>query len=115
MRVFLVLLLLFCGCMGQISHTVIDYEKLLDMMDDDGVFLLNVYYDEKPGIDGTDMWIPADEFSDNLDRLPKDLNTTIIVYCRRGILSEEIAGKIADMGYESVYVLGSGVQAYADG
>lgn len=55
--------------------------------------------------------IPFHAFYSELDRIPKD--KTVVVYCRTGEWSEEIADILADRGYD-VINLDGGYQAYRD-
>lgn len=55
------------------------------------------------GIDGA-INVPFSGFPSNLDDIPKE--KPVIVYCRIGSLSEEIAEILADRGYDVSHVRG---------
>lgn len=75
-------------------------------------FLVDVHVPEQTHIPGTDALIPYNEINQNIDRLPKDKNTPILVYCRSGSMSRQATREIAKLGYTSVYELDGGINAY---
>ena len=60
------------------------------------------------GIEGA-INIPFSQFATKLDDVPKD--KPVIVYCRVGDFSEQIAEILADRGYDVIHVAG-GYYAY---
>ncbi|MBI3397602.1 DUF1573 domain-containing protein [Candidatus Woesebacteria bacterium] len=81
---------------------------------DEKNFLLDVHIPEQTHIPGTDAFIPYNEISLNLNRLPKDKSTPILVYCRTGRMSEEASKEIAGLGYTNVYDLAGGINIYKE-
>ncbi len=77
-------------------------------------FLVDVHIPEQTHIPGTDAFIPFDEISKNLDKLPQDKSTPILVYCRSGSMSKNASQEIARLGYTNVYDLDGGVNAYKE-
>lgn len=47
--------------------------------------------------------------TETLEKLPKDKNTKIVVYCSLGIRSEIVAHKLIEKGYTNVYNLYGGI------
>jgi len=59
--------------------------------------------------------IPMGEVMDNLDKIPKDPDTKVIVHCRSGGRSGAIVQALEGMhGYTNCYNLTGGILAYAD-
>lgn len=77
-------------------------------------FLVDVHTPEQTHIPGTDTLIPYNEVSDNIDQLPRDKSTPILVYCRSGSMSKTASQEIADLGYTNVYDLEGGINAYRE-
>ena len=78
------------------------------------VFLLDVHTPEQTHIPGTDAFIPYDQIAANLDKLPPDKLTPILVYCRTGSMSKMASGELAKLGYQMVYDLEGGINAYRE-
>lgn len=77
-------------------------------------FLVDVHTPEQTHIPGTDAFIPYDAISENIDQLPQDKNTLILVYCRSGSMSKTASAEIASLGYTNVYDLDGGINAYRE-
>lgn len=94
--------------------------QLVDSLDfsrlakEENNFLLDVHIPEQTHIPGTDAFIPYNEISQNLDKLPQDKSTSILVYCRSGSMSKTASKEIADLGYTNVYDLKGGINAYKE-
>lgn len=91
--------------------TPVEFSKLAK---DENNFLLDVHVPEQTHIPGTDKFIPFDEIAENLDQLPADKNTNILVYCRSGSMSKIAAQKISELGYPNVYDLKGGIDGYKE-
>ncbi len=77
-------------------------------------FLLDVHTPEQTHIPGTDAVIPYDQIKENLDKLPTDKSTPILIYCRSGSMSSKASAEIASLGYTTVYDLKGGTNAYKE-
>ena len=77
-------------------------------------FLVDVHIPEQTHIPGTDIFIPYNEIEQNIDKLPIDKSTPILVYCRSGSMSKTASQEIANLGYTNVYDLDGGVNAYKE-
>lgn len=75
-------------------------------------FVVDVHVPEQTHIPGTDAFIPYNQIKQNIDRLPQDKDTPILVYCRSGSMSSQAAQEIAALGYTQVYDLEGGTNAY---
>lgn len=77
-------------------------------------FLLDVHTPEQTHIPGTDAFVPYNEITENLDILPQEKSTPILVYCRSGSMSKTASEEIAQLGYTNVYDLEGGINAYRE-
>lgn len=96
---------------GVNSVNAIEFAKLAENEDS---FLLDVHIPEQSHIPGTDAFIPYNEISQNLDQLPQDKDTEILVYCRSGSMSKEAALELQGLGYTNVVDLAGGINEYKE-
>jgi rhodanese-related sulfurtransferase len=89
------------------GYTDISVEQLSGMLQDKDFTLVNVHIPYEGELPQTDLFIPFDEISDNLDQLP-DRDAPIVLYCRSGSMSTSAAKELADLGYTTVYELDGG-------
>ncbi len=71
--------------------------------------LIDVHIPEQKHINGTDSFIPYDDIENQLDKLPSDKNSKIVLYCRSGRMSQIAAEKLAEKGYTNVYNVVGGI------
>lgn len=88
------------------------FEEMFDEMPD---LLLDVRSEEEvadPGyIDGSvHIWI--NEFGENLDALPEDLEANVVVYCASSYRGGIVATIMGLMGYENVRNMSGGIKAW---
>jgi len=84
------------------------------LLADQNVYLLDVHTPEQTHIPGTDAFIPYDQVSSYIEKLPSDKDTPILVYCRSGNMSQIAIKKLLEMGYKKVYDLEGGTDAYRE-
>jgi rhodanese-related sulfurtransferase len=94
--------------------TSVDTAEFIQLSKNDNAFLLDVHIPEQSHIPGTDAFIPYNEISDNLQQLPSDKNTQILVYCRSGSMSQEAAVELKNLGYTNVINLAGGINGYKE-
>lgn len=97
-----------------LSYQNISVEEFNEMLANKDFFLLDVHIPEQEHIENTDAFIPYDKIDQYLDQLPKDKSQKIIAYCRSGSMSIEASQKLIELGYENVYNLEGGKNAYID-
>ena len=81
---------------------------------DKNAFIVDVHTPEQTHIPGTDAVIAYDQIEQNLDKLPTDKSTPILVYCRSGSMSATAAKEIAALGFTNVYDLAGGANAFKE-
>ncbi len=95
-----------------------DYLKMLtaselnQIMQNEDVFLVDVHTPKQRHIKGTDVFIPYNEIEKNKDKLPKDLNTAIYLYCEGGPMGNAAARSLYELGYQNLFNLDGGAKAW---
>ena len=85
--ILLILFSLLTACQNQPPEYVnmITANELHQILEKSDVFLVDVHTPEQKHIAGTDALIPYDQVEKNLDKLPKDKDTPIYLYCEGGL------------------------------
>src|SRR3990170_5374089 len=101
---------------SQVSGVVqlVDSESFSKLAKNEKNFLLDVHIPEQNHIPRTDTFIPYTEIYQNINKLPQDKSTTILVYCRSGSMSKAASEEIAKLGFTKVYNLKGGIDAYKE-
>lgn len=107
-------LLLAAGCREQKPDylTMITPAELNRIMQSEDIFLVDVHTPEQRHIRGTDLFIPYDEIGKRLDKLPRDKNAAIYLYCRSGGMGNEAAKALHELGYRNLTNLEGGTEAW---
>ncbi len=88
------------------------FEKIIQ---NESVFLLNVHTPYEGKINGTDEIIEDWENMDKyMEKLPMDTSVPIAVYCRSGRMSGEVSEELKKMGYQKIYELDGGMNAWKE-
>lgn len=96
----------------EVSYHSITSEEFDTMLQSKDFFLVDTHIPEQEHIEWTDIFIPYNEIEDNLDKLPKDKNAKIVVYCRSGSMSRATAYILVEKGYTNVYDVVGGKNWY---
>jgi rhodanese-related sulfurtransferase len=91
------------------NYRNISSDELYKMMSNKDFVLINVHIPYEGEIEGTDIFIPYNEIKENLNKLPNDKNTKIVVYCMSGRMSEIAADELVKIGYTNVLNLERGM------
>lgn len=89
------------------SYTDVNAAGLVTMLENENFPLINVHIPYEGEIQGTDLSIPYNEIGENLDKLPADKDTKLILYCRSGSMSATAACTLVKLGYIDVWNLDS--------
>ncbi len=88
----------------------ISSEELNAWMANKDFILINVHIPYEGEIEETDIFIPYDKISENLDMLPADKTGQIVVYCMSGRMSAIAATDIVQKGYTNIVNLDGGMR-----
>ena len=87
----------------EIKYTDIDSNQLKTMLTNKNFFFINVHTPYEGEIEKTDAFIPYDQIDQNLNKLPKNKNAKIVLYCKSGRMSAIVAKRLTELGYTNVY------------
>ena len=94
------------------SYTNVSAAQLKAMLDKKDFVFINVHIPYEGEIARTDTFLPYNEIEKNLDKLPVDKNTKIILYCRSGRMSAIAAETLVGLGYTNVWDMEGGMIAW---
>jgi rhodanese-related sulfurtransferase len=90
----------------------ITVQELKEALKKKDFFLIDVHIPEQEHIPGTDAFIPYNEIEKYQDKLPKDKDTKIIVYCEAGPMGDTASNALFKLGYKDVYNLVGGKRSW---
>lgn len=107
-------LLISAGCKFQKPDylQMISASELNQLMQTQDIFLIDVHTPKQSHIKGTDLFIPYDEVEKHQDKLPKDKNTPIYLYCEGGPMGNAAARSLHELGYRNLTNLEGGANAW---
>ena len=91
---------------------MISATELNQIMQNEDIFLVDVHTPEQRHIKGTDLFIPYNEIDKYQDKLPKDKNTAIYLYCEGGPMGNAAARSLYELGYHNLTNLEGGSKAW---
>jgi len=102
------------GCTFQNTDylKVITPTELNRILQNEDIVLVDVHTPEQQHIKGTDFFIPYNEIEKYQDKLPKDKNTAIYLYCEGGPMGEDAARSLYELGYRNLFNLEGGAKAW---
>lgn len=107
-------LLVISGCALQESDYLkqISPAELNQVMQNEDIFLLDVHTPEQQHIQGNDLFVPYDQIENFKDKLPKDKNAALYLYCKSGGMAVSAAKSLHELGYSNLYNLTGGADAW---
>ncbi len=93
----------------EVKFTTLTSSQLAAMLEKKDFFFVNVHTSYEGEIKNTDTFIVFDKIADNLDKLPKDKDAKIVLYCRSGRMSEIAARELTRLGFSQVSHLVGGM------
>ncbi len=93
------------------AYTDLTASELTSLMDKKDFLLVNVHIPFIGNLPKTDLSIPYDTITQNLDKLPTDKNASIVLYCSSGHMSSIAARELVKLGYTHVSELAGGMAA----
>jgi rhodanese-related sulfurtransferase len=94
------------------SYTDVSADGLQAMLANKGFLLINVHIPYEGELPDTDLFIPYNEVEANLDKLPVDKASRLVLYCRSGGMSAIAARTLVRLGYGDVWNLDGGMIAW---
>ncbi len=94
------------------SYTNVTPAELDRMLKDKDFTLINVHTPFDGKIAHTDLFIPYDQITQDISKLPGDKNARIVLYCRSGHMSDIAAKSLIQLGYTNIWNLAGGMAAW---
>jgi rhodanese-related sulfurtransferase len=90
----------------------ISVAELQTMLANKDFVFVNVHIPFEGNIAQTDLSIPYDQIEQNVAKLPTDMNTKIVLYCRSGRMSAIAAETLVRLRFSNVWNLSGGMAAW---
>lgn len=90
----------------------LEVDQIEPLLDNDGVFTVNVHIPYAGDLPGTDAEVPFNEVEQQMDKFPTEKDAPIVVYCRSGNMSAQASETLAAMGYTNVFNVLGGMAAW---
>lgn len=94
------------------SYKDISVTELQTLMKKKDFIQINVHTPFEGNLPNTDLSIPYDTIGQNMDKLPGDKNSKIVLYCRSGHMSTIAAKELVKLGYTNIWNLDGGMAAW---
>ena len=91
------------------THLLVDPTAFAAAITHGAAAVINVQVPYEGEIELTDAFIPYDKISYHLDKLPKDKDAKIVLYCQSGRMSELAGNELIGLGYTNVSHLSGGM------
>ncbi|OGP49152.1 MAG: hypothetical protein A2Y79_11145 [Deltaproteobacteria bacterium RBG_13_43_22] len=98
--------------MGEKGYVNISAAQFTEMMKNKDFVLINVHIPYEGELPGTDLFIPFNAMDQNKEKLPRQKDAKIVVYCRTGRMSDIAVEKLVRMGYTRVFHFQGGMREW---
>ncbi len=106
------LLLLPSWSMGQKGYVNLSVDQFVEMLKKKDFVLIDVHIPYEGEIPGTDLFIPYNAIDQYKEKLPRQKDAKIVVYCKTGPMGTIAAEKLVSMGYTNVFNFQGGMRAW---
>lgn len=96
------------------DYGILKPAELKQMLEKKDFFLLDVHVPEQIHIPGTDAFVDYRDIEEIIETIPQEKEAKIVIYCRSGNMSQQVAQQLADLGYTNIYDLAGGTNAFND-
>ncbi len=97
---------------GQKGYTDISVNQLAEMLKKKDFILIDVHIPYEGEIPGTDLFIPYNAIDQYKEKIPRQKDAKIVVYCKTGPMSTIAAEKLVSMGYTKVFNFPGGMREW---
>ena len=93
--------------------TNIDSNTVKDLLNDEGVFVLQVHEPYMGELPNTDLVVSDwENIQEYVSQLPLNKDTPILVYCKSGRMSKIASEQLKEMGYPNIYNFENGMNEW---
>lgn len=96
------------------SYRAVSAAELQTMLENEDFFMVNVHTPWEGDIPQTDLQLSYDQIEQNLDQLPSEKNSKILVYCLTSGMAEKATTTLLDQGYTNLWMLDGGTTAWQE-
>ena len=96
------------------SYRVVSAQELQTMLEDKDFTMVNVHTPWQGDIAQTDLRLAYDEIEQNLDQLPEEKDTKILVYCLTSGMAKKAIATLLRQGYTNLWMLDGGTTAWEE-
>lgn len=96
------------------TYVDITSKRLFEMLKEKDFILINVHIPYAGEIPQTDLFIPYDEIEKHADKLPKERDAEIVIYCRSDRMSNIASAALVEMGFTNVLNLKGGMKSWGN-
>lgn len=94
--------------MDGVPYRVVSVAELQTMLEAKDFFMVNVHTPFEGNIPQTDLHLPYDEISQNLDQLPGKKDAKIVIYCFTSGMAKQAIAILVAQGYTNLWMLDGG-------
>jgi len=96
------------------SYRVVSVQELQTMLEDKDFTMINVHTPWEGDIPQTDVRLAYDQIERNLDKLPKEKDAKILMYCLTSGMAKKAIATMLNDGYTNLWMLDGGTTAWVE-